>query len=76
MKYLEMRGGTPDILILPSHDLNFYVKEIAGCVCINPGTLIKSGLGGTFCSITLDPLNSENLKVKFLPITGIDKLYF
>ena len=47
---------TPDILVFPSQDLNFYVKEISGCVCINPGTLIKNNLGGTYCSITIDPL--------------------
>ncbi|XP_051001896.1 DNA polymerase alpha subunit B [Acomys russatus] len=38
---------TPDILIVPS-ELRYFVKEILGCVCMNPGRLTKGQVGGTF----------------------------
>ena len=67
-----MRGlefpTTPDLLILPSPDLNFYAREIEGCLCVNPGALIKNNMGGTYASITLDPIGAtgegENLSNK------------
>ncbi|XP_069750264.1 DNA polymerase alpha subunit B isoform X2 [Narcine bancroftii] len=38
---------TPDILIMPS-ELRYFVKEVLGCVCTNPGRLTKGHVGGTF----------------------------
>ncbi|KAK2489615.1 hypothetical protein MC885_010279 [Smutsia gigantea] len=38
---------TPDILIVPS-ELRHFVKDILGCVCVNPGRLTKGQVGGTF----------------------------
>ncbi|XP_036784059.2 DNA polymerase alpha subunit B isoform X1 [Manis pentadactyla] len=38
---------TPDILIVPS-ELRYFVKDILGCVCVNPGRLTKGQVGGTF----------------------------
>ncbi|XP_068922369.1 DNA polymerase alpha subunit B isoform X1 [Petaurus breviceps papuanus] len=38
---------TPDILIIPS-ELRYFVKDILGCVCMNPGRLTKGQVGGTF----------------------------
>ncbi|XP_078004545.1 DNA polymerase alpha subunit B isoform X3 [Phascolarctos cinereus] len=38
---------TPDVFIIPS-DLRYFVKDILGCVCMNPGRLTKGQVGGTF----------------------------
>ncbi|XP_060240844.1 DNA polymerase alpha subunit B isoform X1 [Meriones unguiculatus] len=38
---------TPDVFIVPS-ELRYFVKEILGCVCMNPGRLTKGQVGGTF----------------------------
>lgn len=38
---------TPDILILPS-ELRYFVKDVVGCVCVNPGRLTKGQVGGTY----------------------------
>ncbi|XP_028711773.1 DNA polymerase alpha subunit B [Peromyscus leucopus] len=38
---------TPDVFIVPS-ELRYFVKDILGCVCINPGRLTKGQVGGTF----------------------------
>uniref|UniRef100_A0A674GD90 DNA polymerase alpha subunit B n=1 Tax=Taeniopygia guttata TaxID=59729 RepID=A0A674GD90_TAEGU len=36
---------TPDVLVTPS-ELRFFVKDVLGCVCINPGRLTKGQAGG------------------------------
>ncbi|XP_008324900.1 DNA polymerase alpha subunit B [Cynoglossus semilaevis] len=38
---------TPDILIIPS-ELRYFVKDVVGCVCVNPGRLTKGHVGGTY----------------------------
>ncbi|XP_027628231.1 DNA polymerase alpha subunit B isoform X3 [Tupaia chinensis] len=38
---------TPDVLIIPS-ELRYFVKDVLGCVCVNPGRLTKGQVGGTF----------------------------
>ncbi|XP_039974908.1 DNA polymerase alpha subunit B [Xiphias gladius] len=38
---------TPDILIVPS-ELRYFVKDVVGCVCVNPGRLTKGQVGGTY----------------------------
>uniref|UniRef100_A0A3B4ZWM0 DNA polymerase alpha subunit B n=1 Tax=Stegastes partitus TaxID=144197 RepID=A0A3B4ZWM0_9TELE len=38
---------TPDVLIIPS-ELRYFVKDVAGCVCVNPGRLTKGQVGGTY----------------------------
>ncbi|XP_004618469.2 DNA polymerase alpha subunit B [Sorex araneus] len=38
---------TPDVLIVPS-ELRYFVKDVLGCVCVNPGRLTKGQVGGTF----------------------------
>ncbi|KAM7084893.1 DNA polymerase alpha subunit B isoform 3-T3 [Molossus nigricans] len=38
---------TPDVLIIPS-ELRYFVKDILGCVCVNPGRLTKGQVGGTY----------------------------
>ncbi|XP_004682690.1 PREDICTED: DNA polymerase alpha subunit B [Condylura cristata] len=38
---------TPDVFIAPS-ELRYFVKDVLGCVCVNPGRLTKGQVGGTF----------------------------
>ncbi|XP_032735334.1 DNA polymerase alpha subunit B isoform X2 [Lontra canadensis] len=38
---------TPDVFIIPS-ELKYFVKDVLGCVCVNPGRLTKGQVGGTF----------------------------
>lgn len=38
---------TPDVLVLPS-ELRYFVKDVVGCVCVNPGRLTKGQVGGTY----------------------------
>ncbi|XP_063175207.1 DNA polymerase alpha subunit B isoform X3 [Chroicocephalus ridibundus] len=38
---------TPDVLVAPS-ELRYFVKDVLGCVCINPGRLTKGQVGGTY----------------------------
>ncbi|XP_076860312.1 DNA polymerase alpha subunit B isoform X2 [Brachyhypopomus gauderio] len=38
---------TPDILIVPS-ELRYFIKDVIGCVCVNPGRLTKGQVGGTY----------------------------
>ncbi|XP_064407763.1 DNA polymerase alpha subunit B [Latimeria chalumnae] len=38
---------TPDVLIVPS-ELRYFLKDVGGCVCMNPGRLTKGQVGGTF----------------------------
>ncbi|XP_062250410.1 DNA polymerase alpha subunit B [Platichthys flesus] len=38
---------TPDLLIIPS-ELRYFVKDVVGCVCVNPGRLTKGQVGGTY----------------------------
>lgn len=38
---------TPDVLIVPS-ELRYFIKDVVGCVCVNPGRLTKGQVGGTY----------------------------
>ncbi|XP_055015393.1 DNA polymerase alpha subunit B isoform X2 [Boleophthalmus pectinirostris] len=38
---------TPDILIIPS-ELRYFIKDVVGCICVNPGRLTKGQVGGTY----------------------------
>ncbi|KAM6364516.1 DNA polymerase alpha subunit B [Pluvialis apricaria] len=38
---------TPDVLVTPS-ELRYFVKDVLGCVCVNPGRLTKGQVGGTY----------------------------
>ncbi|KAM9302327.1 DNA polymerase alpha subunit B [Gastrophryne carolinensis] len=42
-----MMPVTPDVFIVPS-ELRFFIKDICGCICINPGRLTKGQVGGTY----------------------------
>ncbi|KAJ8014897.1 hypothetical protein DPEC_G00020550 [Dallia pectoralis] len=37
----------PDVLIVPS-ELRYFIKDVIGCVCVNPGRLTKGQVGGTY----------------------------
>uniref|UniRef100_A0A3P8ZJH1 DNA polymerase alpha subunit B n=1 Tax=Esox lucius TaxID=8010 RepID=A0A3P8ZJH1_ESOLU len=50
----------PDVLIVPS-ELRYFIKDVLGCVCVNPGRLTKGQVGGTYgrlliqkCSTSID----------------------
>eukprot|EP00076_Gallus_gallus_P035927 XP_025001465.1 DNA polymerase alpha subunit B isoform X2 [Gallus gallus] len=45
---------TPHVLIIPS-ELRYFVKEVLGCVCINPGRLTKGRAAGTYGQLCLQP---------------------
>ena len=55
-------NSTPHILILPS-DLRHFVKNVDGCVVINPERTVKGSSGGTFARLQLD-CREKVLKVK------------
>uniref|UniRef100_UPI003AAAB381 DNA polymerase alpha subunit B isoform X1 n=1 Tax=Centroberyx gerrardi TaxID=166262 RepID=UPI003AAAB381 len=38
---------TPDVLIIPS-ELRYFIKDVIGCICVNPGRLTKGQVGGTY----------------------------
>ncbi|XP_036069821.1 DNA polymerase alpha subunit B [Oryzias melastigma] len=43
---------TPDVLIVPS-ELRYFIKDVLGCVCLNPGRLTKGQVGGTYGRLLL-----------------------
>ncbi|KAJ3281769.1 DNA-directed DNA polymerase alpha subunit pol12 [Borealophlyctis nickersoniae] len=57
---LELQA-VPDVLILPSV-LHRTVRKVEGCVCINPGLLVKGQVGGTFAKLCIHPLDMERVK--------------
>ncbi|KAM4643634.1 DNA polymerase alpha subunit B [Amazona ochrocephala] len=48
---------TPDVLVTPS-ELRYFIKEVLGCVCINPGRLTKGTVGGTYGRLYLQRDNT------------------
>ncbi|XP_041037923.1 DNA polymerase alpha subunit B isoform X2 [Carcharodon carcharias] len=49
---------TPDVLIVPS-ELRYFIKDVLGCICINPGRLTKGQVGGTYGRLLLQKWNSK-----------------
>ncbi|XP_056629088.1 DNA polymerase alpha subunit B [Triplophysa dalaica] len=45
---------TPDILIAPS-ELRYFIKDVSGCVCVNPARLTKGQVGGTYGRLLVQP---------------------
>ncbi|KAK2849043.1 hypothetical protein Q5P01_008877 [Channa striata] len=43
---------TPDVLIIPS-ELRYFIKDVVGCVCVNPGRLTKGQVGGTYSRLLI-----------------------
>uniref|UniRef100_A0A2R8MDI3 DNA polymerase alpha subunit B n=1 Tax=Callithrix jacchus TaxID=9483 RepID=A0A2R8MDI3_CALJA len=52
---------TPDIFIIPS-ELRYFVKDVLGCVCVNPGRLTKGQVGGTFARLYIRRLVADGTK--------------
>ena len=50
---------TPHIMVVPS-DLRYFVKDINGCCCVNPGRLAKGQIGGTFAKLMINPAVGSN----------------
>jgi len=50
----------PQVVIIPS-ELKQFIKDVSGCVCINPGRLAKGKIGGTFTKIFV-PANAVSSK--------------
>ena len=50
---------TPDLLLVPS-DLRYFAKDLDGCLCINPGRLVKGQTGGSFLKLLIRPKKCEN----------------
>lgn len=50
---------TPDILLVPS-DLRYFAKNVDGCLCVNPGRLVKGQTGGSFLKLLVKPQKCEN----------------
>lgn len=49
---------TPDVLIVPS-ELRYFVKDVVGCVCVNPGRLTKGQVGGTYSRLLIQSSNTS-----------------
>ncbi|GCB82262.1 hypothetical protein scyTo_0021570 [Scyliorhinus torazame] len=49
---------TPDVLIVPS-ELRYFIKDVLGCICINPGRLTKGQVGGTYGRLFVQKQNSD-----------------
>ncbi|XP_015746722.1 DNA polymerase alpha subunit B-like [Python bivittatus] len=45
---------TPDLLITPS-DLKYFIKDVLGCVCMNPSRLTKGQVGGCYGQVWVQP---------------------
>ncbi|KAI5741792.1 hypothetical protein M8J76_017116 [Diaphorina citri] len=51
---------TPHIMILPS-DLRYFVKNLSGCVVVNPERLSKGMVGGSFAKLEVKPVDNNML---------------
>lgn len=49
---------TPHILVLPS-DLRYFIRDLEGCVVVNPERLAKGLVGGTYARLELHPPLAE-----------------
>jgi DNA polymerase alpha subunit B len=50
----------PDVLILPS-TMTHTIRNIEGVLCVNPGALCKSRVVGTFASLDIHCLQTDNM---------------
>ncbi|XP_018409803.1 PREDICTED: DNA polymerase alpha subunit B isoform X1 [Nanorana parkeri] len=58
MYNFAMMPVTPDVFIVPS-ELRFFIKDISGCICINPGRLTKGLVGGTYARLLVKRENTD-----------------
>ncbi|KAM7292670.1 DNA polymerase alpha subunit B [Ixodes scapularis] len=47
---------TPHLLVLPS-GLRHFIKDVNGCVCINPEHMVKGLVGGSFARVIVRPVD-------------------
>ncbi|KAK3595488.1 hypothetical protein CHS0354_021584 [Potamilus streckersoni] len=47
---------TPHVFIVPS-DLKYFVKDVKGCCCVNPGRVAKGQGGGTYAKLLIKTKN-------------------
>ncbi|CAJ1058492.1 DNA polymerase alpha subunit B [Xyrichtys novacula] len=57
---------TPDVLIIPS-ELRYFVKEVVGCVCVNPGRLTKGQVGGTYSRLLIQRSDTSDDEKRVSP---------
>uniref|UniRef100_A0A1A8QBU2 DNA polymerase alpha subunit B n=1 Tax=Nothobranchius pienaari TaxID=704102 RepID=A0A1A8QBU2_9TELE len=57
---------TPDVLIIPS-ELRYFVKDVVGCVCVNPGRLTKGQVGGTYSRMLIQHSASSEVGQRVSP---------
>ncbi|XP_061642919.1 DNA polymerase alpha subunit B [Phyllopteryx taeniolatus] len=50
---------TPDVLLIPS-ELRYFVKDVIGCICVNPGRLTKGQAGGTYGRLLIQCTTSSD----------------
>ena len=62
----------PDILITPTDLMQFVKKVEGGSVCINPGSVIKADVAGTYCSINIQPFDYRGFRGNPAEIKGSD----
>ncbi|CAD5119859.1 DgyrCDS8443 [Dimorphilus gyrociliatus] len=72
LEYYGKISVTPHILITPS-DLKYFIKEINGTLCINPGRLARGNAGGTYGKALLkgdakSKLNLETMRFEIIRI--------
>ncbi|XP_068117229.1 DNA polymerase alpha subunit B [Hyperolius riggenbachi] len=53
-----MMTVTPDVFIVPS-ELRFFIKDVCGCTCINPGRITKGLVGGTYSRFLVKKENAD-----------------
>lgn len=62
----------PHIFVCPSR-LRFFVKEVEGAVCINPGLLTSGQVGGTYARLVIkDPGAAANEKKNIADKTAVE----
>jgi DNA polymerase alpha subunit B len=57
--------ATPDILVIASGQRPI-VRNVDGCLCLNPGQLVKGKGTGTFARLCIHPLEVEAIKEKYV----------
>ncbi|KAM5225346.1 DNA polymerase alpha subunit B isoform 1-T1 [Hipposideros larvatus] len=62
--------ATPDVFIIPS-ELRYFVKDVLGCVCVNPGRLTKGQVGGTYGRLYLRRQTTEYSEGRRSPCVAV-----
>lgn len=62
---------TPHLLIVPS-DLKYFIKEVNGCLCINPGRLAKGQTGGSFAHVVVSPPTDQEFSGAITTLAAVE----